>query len=85
MKETPDGCLLVAHAGCAICESDVAIPGCAQRPNAIGLAFHATLRRIAQYVLRCPVGAAKPDVHAKRRPDRRAAYLDVCVHGRKAL
>jgi hypothetical protein len=53
------GCLLVAHARCVTCESDVAIQECARRPNAIGQALHATRRRVARYVLRCLVGAAK--------------------------
>ena len=81
----PDGCLLAAHAGGAICESGVAIPRCAQQPNAIGQAFRGTPHHIERYVLRYLVGAAKPDVLAKRTPDRRAAYLDVSVHGRKVL
>jgi hypothetical protein len=36
-------------------------------------------------VLRYLVGAAKPDVLAKRMPDRHAAYLDVFAHGRNVL
>ena len=71
--------------GCAICEIGVAIPRCAQRANAIGRAFHPTPRRIARYVLRYLVGAAKRDVLVTRTLDRRAAYLVVYAHDRKAL
>lgn len=64
-ERTPNGCLLVARAGCAICDSGVVILRCAQRPNAIGRAFHATPRRIARDVLRYVVDAAKRDVLVK--------------------
>ena len=64
-------------------ESGAAILACVQRPNAIGRAFHATPRRIARYVLRYLVDAAKRDALVKRTLDRRAAYLDVYAHGRE--
>lgn len=62
----PDGCLLAARTGCAICASGVTNPRFARRPNATVQAFRATLHRSARYERRCPDCAAKPDGLSKR-------------------